>query len=208
MKYVGPSEEKEKRFFHGAIQMLNAPKENETQGFLYFWQSNRTICRLLSWFCAIIFPPSRSLYWGLPFLITPELRMRKRDSPKNGWDTGFLYFGQSNWTIYSLLNWFCSIIFPSTWPLYRGLPFLITQELKIRKWNSPKNGCDTGVSVLWAMELDRLQSVKLILFNNFSTTLIFTLGAPISYYPRAENGWCTLANRIGPFAEFLADFVQ
>ena len=56
----------------------------------------------------------------------------------------------------------------------------------MRKRESPKIGLHTGVSVLEAFKLDHLQQVKLILFQNFSIILIFILGAPISYYPRAR----------------------
>ena len=41
---------------------------------------------------------------------------------------GLLYFGHSNWTICSLLSWFCSKTFPTFWALYWGLQFLNTLE--------------------------------------------------------------------------------
>ena len=42
------------------------------------------------------------------------------------------------------------------------------------------------VSVLGAFKLDHLQPVELILFQQISAFLIFILGSPILYYPRAE----------------------
>ena len=55
------------------------------------------------------------------------------------------------------------------------------------KGDLPRNGCDTGVSVLGAFKLDHLQPVQLILSPNFYTFLPYVLGSPIPYYPR-ENG--------------------
>ena len=46
---------------------------------------------------------------------------------------------------------------------------------------------DTGVVVPGAFKLDHLQPVKQILFQKFSNFLIFILGSPIPYYPRAKN---------------------
>ena len=77
-----------------------------------------------------------------------------------------------------------------------------------------------GVSVLGAFKLDHLQPVKLILFPNFSIILIFILGSPIPYYPRAKyekkgftqkwkrhGGFCTWGFQTGPFAACWADLV-
>ena len=87
-------------------------KMDETQGFLSLWYSNWTICSLLSGFYTgesnsyyvkwILFQNVSTLLIFIlvtPILINPELKMRKRDSSKNGWDTWFLYLGHSNWTI-------------------------------------------------------------------------------------------------------------
>ena len=60
----------------------------------------------------------------------------------------------------------------------------------MRKRESPKNGCDTGVSVPGAFKLDHWQPVKPILLTKFSNFFTFLLGAN-SYYPRerkAEKG--------------------
>ena len=48
----------------------------------------------------------------------------------------------------------------------------------MRKRDSPKSGCDTGVSVPWVIKLDHLQPVELILFQIFSTSPPFILGGP------------------------------
>ena len=99
----------------------------------------------------------------------------------------FLYFGHSNWTIWSLLRWFCHPNFPSSWSLYWEVQFLITpdfQRVEMRERDSPKNGWDTGVSVHGAFKLDHLKPVELILSPKFSSILIFILGSPIPYYPR------------------------
>ena len=96
---------------------------------------------------------------------------------------------------------------------------------------SLKSGWRQWVSVLWAIKLDHLQPVELILSQYISTFLTFILGGPIPYYPRerkrwksrpagAENGekgftknwrrhrgFCTWGIRIGPFAAWWADCV-
>ena len=97
---------------------------NETQGFLYLWHSNWTICSLLSWFCFKIFPTSWSSLWGVQLLITPErdgLEMRKGIHSKMNETKRFLYSGHSNWTICSPLSWFCFIRFPTSWSLLWGV---------------------------------------------------------------------------------------
>ena len=66
----------------------------------------------------------------------------------------------------------------------------------MRKRASPKNGRDTGVSVLGAFKLDHLQLIKIILSQNYSTFLTFILGLPFLITPErgrmeaagAENG--------------------
>ena len=179
---------------------------DETQGFLYLAHSNWTICSLLSWFCYIKFPSSWSLYRG---------KWEKGIHPKMDETQGFMYLGHSYWTISSLLNWFCSQIFPSSLSFYWGVQFLITpecgyekkgftqkwmrhrgfytwgiqngpfeacwadfvpkffhhpdlhtgesnsllpQRVEMRKKDSPKNGWDTGISVLGTLKLDHLQT--------------------------------------------------
>ena len=163
---------------------------NETQGFLYLGNSNWTICSLLSWFCFEIFLPSWSLYWELPFPISyypRERKMRKKEiNPIVVETPEFLYLGNSNWTICSLLSWFCFEIFLPSWSLYWELPFPISyypRERKMRKRDSPKSGWDTGVSVLGEFKLDLLQPVKLILLQDFPNFLIFILGLPFLITP-------------------------
>ena len=137
---------------------------------------------------------------------------------------GFQYLGHSNWTICSLLNWFCSKILPPFWSLFWGGQFLITPERGAgnEKRNSPKNWWLTEVTVLMAFKLDHLQPVELIMFQNFTILLIFILGRPIPYYPR-ERGWkfekgftqkwrthrgfSTWGIQTGPFAACWTDFV-
>ena len=94
----------------------NSQKVKETKG-----HSNWTICSLFKWFCSKIIPPSWPIYWGLPFLITPERGRKEAAGAENGekgitqkWmrHRGFRPWGHSNWTICSLLKWFCSKIIP------------------------------------------------------------------------------------------------
>ena len=59
---------------------------------------------------------------------------------------------------------------------------------------SLKSGWRQWVSVLWAIKLDHLQPVELILSQYISTFLTFILGGPIPYYPRERKrgksrGW-------------------
>ena len=67
-------------------------------------------------------------------------------------------------------------------------------EAEYEKRDLSKSEWDTGVSVLWALKLDHLQPVKLILFQYFFNFLPFILGSPIPYYPRERkegrgSGW-------------------
>ena len=60
------------------------------------------------------FPTFLTFILGRPIPYCPRGRkMRKRDSPKNGWGTGVSVLGTSNWTICSLLTWSCFKIFHS-----------------------------------------------------------------------------------------------
>ena len=68
----------------------------------------------------------------------------------------------------------------------------------MRKRDSPKNGCDRGVSVPGVFKLDTLLPVEVILIQNFLTFLTFILGAPIYYYPRDRKGkqqWLEMGKR-------------
>ena len=105
---------------------------------------------------------------GIPFLITPErVKWEKGNHPTIDQIQRFQCLGHSNWTICSLLSWFCHLIFPSSWSLYWGVQFFITPESGREeaagdgneKRDSPKIWWDTGVSDPGAFELDHLQPV-------------------------------------------------
>ena len=116
---------------------------DQTQGFQYLGHSNWTICSRLSWFCPKTFP--------LPDLYTlypRELKMRRRESPKSGWHTGVSVSGRSNWTICSLLRWFCGKKFPSLYLSYWGLLFLITAERGRKETAGDENG-KMGITQKW-----------------------------------------------------------
>ena len=77
-----------------------------------------------------------------PILITAERGREegegaenwKRETSKSVWDThGFLTLGHSNWSICSLLNWFCPKKIPPFYPASHNKPFLITAERERRK---------------------------------------------------------------------------
>ena len=96
---------------------------------------------------------------GLPFLITPERGNWEKGSggtqlytdiftkpliskykcrekgihPKMDETQGFQYLEHSNWTICSLLSWFCSNKFPTSSSLYWGSHFLLPQRGEMEK---------------------------------------------------------------------------
>ena len=127
-----------------------------------------------------------SFILGLPFLITPEsCKWKKMNSPKNWIRQG----GFCTWAIQTEPFVACQADFiPKNFQLphlYTGKPIsYYPREGKMRKRDSPKNGGDTGVSVLGAFKLTHLQSVKLLLFQKITVILIFILESPIPYYPR------------------------
>ena len=130
------------------------PKVDETRGFLYLGHSNWTIWSLLSWFRLQIIPSSWSSYWGVgsPISYYPrEWKWEKGIHPKLDETQGFLYLGHSNWTICSLLSWFCHTHFPSSWSLYWGVQFLITPESGngkkgfTQKWMRHRGFCTWGI---------------------------------------------------------------
>ena len=63
------------------------------------------------------------------------------------------------------------------------------QEQEMGKRESSKSEWDTGVSVPGALKLDHLQPVEQILFQNFSTFLIFILGLPFLITPERGSSW-------------------
>ena len=147
-----------------------------SQGFLTLGNSNWTICSLLNWFCHIKFP----LFYPAPminhFLLPWRPVAEKGNHPKVNETQGFLILGHSNWTICSLVIWFCHITFPPFYPAPHNKPFLITpteKGLKMGKRKSPKSEWDTGVSDLGPFKLNHLQPVKLILFQKKSN--LFTM---------------------------------
>ena len=109
-----------------------------TKGFLIPGRSNWTICSLLSRFCSKSFPTS--LYWGVQFLITLEPKMRKGIHSTVNETQGFLYLGHSNWTICSLLRWFCTKYFPLSYLSYWEVQFHITPERGREEGAGAKDG--------------------------------------------------------------------
>ena len=124
-------------------------------------------------------------------------KVAKRNLPKVNETQGFLYLGQSNWTICSLLSWFDPKNFPHFSPALHNKPFLITPERRRKEGAGAENG-EKGitrnwkrnrVSDLWAFKLDHLQPVKLILFKDISTFYQPPHNKPFRITPeREENG--------------------
>ena len=127
------------------IRKGNSPKLDETQGLQCRGHSKWTICSLLSWFCSQIFPSSNHASHNkpnMPILITPERgrkNIRKGNSPKLDETQGFQYLGHSNRTFRSLLSWFCSQIFPSSYQPGK----LILQQQTHQTRVSPKSSTMT-----------------------------------------------------------------
>ena len=122
-----------------------------SKGFLTTGHSNWTICSLLNRLCSENFPPFFPATHNKPFLITPERgrkdqeqKMGKGNYPMVNETQGFVTLGYSNWTICSLLSWFCAKSFPPFYPAPHNKPFLITPERArneqsgAEKGNSPK----------------------------------------------------------------------
>ena len=97
---------------------------------------------------------------------------------------GFLYLGHSNWTIYSLLSWFCHKYFPTSSSLYWGSHFLLPQRGENEnkgftlKCVKHRGFCTMGIQIgpfaaCWADFVPEF----------FNHPDLYT-GAPISYYPR------------------------
>ena len=72
--------------------------------------------------------------------------MRKGIPPKMSETQGFQYPGHSNWTICSLLSWFCPKMFPSICLSYWGVQLYITPERGAgnEKRDSSNSEKDTG----------------------------------------------------------------
>ena len=100
----------------------------------------------------------------------------KRELPKVNDTQGFLTLGQSNWTICSLFNSFCSKKFPPFFPAPHNEPIFITPERgRSKGWNWEKwtlQKWTRHVSDPWAIQPDHLQPFKLILFQNIYTSPI------------------------------------
>ena len=78
---------------------------------------------------------------GLPashFLLPQKGESEEKGFPKKWMRHNFQYLGHSNRTICSLLSWFCPKNFPSSWSLYWGSHFLLTQSVEMRKRINPK----------------------------------------------------------------------
>ena len=109
--------------------------------------------------------------------------MGKGNSSKVDETNEFLTLGHSNWTICSLLNWFCPKNFPHFYPASHNKPFLYTAEgrkegagAENRKSELFKSEWDTGVPDPRAFKLDHLQPVKQILLQKISP-----------FYPASHN---------------------
>ena len=141
----------------------------------------------------ILFRKMSTLLFSLPYIINHFLLPQREEgrkgqglkrghgnSRKVNETQGFLTLGHSNWTICSLLSWFCSIKFPTFSLSFWGVQFLITPGrgrkeaagAEMGKWDSPKSEWDTGVSDPGAFKLDYLQPVKQILFQRIFTLLL------------------------------------
>ena len=104
---------------------------------------------------------------------------------------GFLNQGFSAWGIQtrSLAACWANFVwkFFQLFDLYTGEPnsyYPRGREAEKEKRESARNGWDTGVSLLWASKLDRLQPLELNFLQKIYTIPTFILGAPFSYYPR------------------------
>ena len=88
----------------------------------------------------ILFP---NISTFLPFILGGPISYyprERRQGSSRGWKEengihskvtetqGFLYLEHSNWTICSLLIWFCYKFFPTSWSLYWGAHFLLPQR--------------------------------------------------------------------------------
>ena len=106
---------------------------------------------------------------------------------------GFLTLGNSNWTICSLLRWFCSKKFPPFCFSYWEVQFLITPERGRKEGASTEYG-EKGITqkYLGVFELDHLQPVELILFEIFHH-FYFILGG-LSVSDRRERTVPSLLN--------------
>ena len=89
---------------------------------------------------------------GSPIPYYPrEWKWEKGIHPKMDEPQGFLYLGHSNWTICSLLSWFCSLNFPTSSSSYWGAHFLLPQrgenEKKgiTQKWMRHRGFCTWGI---------------------------------------------------------------
>ena len=112
---------------------------NQTGPFAACWVDFVPKC-----FHLFTMPPIINHKWQLLLPLRGRKEMRKGNSPKLDDTQGFQCLVHSNWTICSLLSWFCPQFFP---PLYRvsynkpNVQIIIKPERgrqKRRKGNSPK----------------------------------------------------------------------
>ena len=66
--------------------------------------------------------------WGIQIGPFETWKWGKRNHPKVNETQGFLTLGHSNWTICSLLSWFCPKFCPPFYSSYWEVQFLITPE--------------------------------------------------------------------------------
>ena len=134
-----------------ATETGRAGAGNEKKGFTQKWMRHRDFSTLgiqIGPFatCWAHFVPKNfhlfDFHTGSPIIYYP--RDRKRGSsrgwkwekgihPKLNETQGFLYLRHSNWTICSLLSWFCSKEFPSFWLSYWKSNYLLPQRQEERK---------------------------------------------------------------------------
>ena len=136
------------------------------------------------------FSISLTFILGSPIIYYPrERKMRKRDSPINGWDTGVSVLGAFKLDCLQPVELILFHKFSTFLTFILGSPIIYSpRERKMRKWDSPKSEWDTGVSVLRAFKLDCLRPVELILFYKFSTFFTFIPGSPIIYRADGVDG--------------------
>ena len=127
---------------------------------------------------------------GGQFLLPQRSNYEKREIIQlQNWlrQAGFQYLGHSNWAKCSPLSSYCAIIIPPFSLSYPGGQFLLPQRsnnqkrefFQLQKLNETW-ACAGGI------KLDHLQTIKPLLFPNFSNFSIFILGG-LFLLPQRDN---------------------